>query len=585
MKFTRLIAPGFFALLSLIIVFPLMLPGYILTLDNVPTPNVSLLSFSSSSFFMGAVRYLFSLFLPAYVFPKIMLFLAFFLAGFGMFSLTYKKNIFAGLLSGLIYSINPFVYERVMAGQWSLLLAYSLFPFFILALIGFFSHPSLKNAVFLGVIMGLIVQVYLHYSLIVAAAFVIFAILKLIFSKTKYILLLKNILAVALIALLININWLLPSLFGQSQVSQTLSTFSERDLIAFQSVEDGNYGLIFNLLSGYGFWGEVYDYFLSPKQIIPVWPLLSVLLISLSAFGFVKALRTGGKSDYPLIFTFIILALIGLDLSGGIALKPASNFIFSLYRNFPLLRGFREPQKLVSLIFLSYAFFAPVGLQFLINSLKYKKVNILLWLTAMAVPFISTPVVFGGFWGQLKPVFYPTSWYKVNSILEADNDNFLVLFFPWHQYMRFNFNNNLVVANPAPFFFNKPILSSRNYETRYLFSHDTRPEALHIEGLLSIEEKKENLLGEKVDYRVDWPVDLSVINVKYIILAKDSDWKRYRFLENFPGLEKVHDDFDVILFRNLSFGKEIVPYQQPLPEELVTPSVSPPFKPGLSSAL
>ncbi|MBI4991216.1 hypothetical protein HZB96_03940 [Candidatus Gottesmanbacteria bacterium] len=174
----------------------------------------------------------------------------------------------------------------------------------------------------------------------------------------------------------------------------------------------------------------------------------------------------------------------------------------------------------------------------------------------LILPFIYTPTVFGGFWGQLKPVFYPKSWYEVNNILKNDKDNFLTLFFPWHQYTRFRFANNRVVANPAPYFFEKPVLSSQNYETIPLYTHDIRTESLHVEGLLSIEKEGVNLVGEEIEEKLPWGQSLSPINVKYIILAKDDDWKRYRFLDKQTDLKKVYENDDLVLYQNLKWGVE-----------------------------
>ena len=112
------------------------------------------------------------------------------------------------------------------------------------------------------------------------------------------------------------------------------------------------------------------------------------------------------------------------------------------------------------------------------------------------------------------------------------------------------------MANPAVLFFDKPILSSQNYETVPLYSHDSRPEALHVEGLLSIKMKGVNLLDEPVTEEILLGSALSVIDVKYIILAKDADWKEYDFLSRQADLKKIYEGTDLVLYQNLSFGQE-----------------------------
>lgn len=551
MKKTALFPPIFFFLFSLVITAPLYLPGYVLTLDTVVTPKVAPPIFQEPGLLLSSLNYAFSRFFPTFLFPKIVLTISLFLAGWGLYRLSGVRNIPAALFAGLLYSVNPFVYERVMAGQWSLVLAYGLFPFVISGTSAFFDKPSVLNAVFLGLLIGLTIEIYLHYSLILAAFLVLYAFFRFLL-RDKNFRFLKNLSLALFVVFLINAHWLLPSVFSQTRVSQALSSFSTNDLIAFQSVPDGVFGLVFNLLSGYGFWAEVHDYFISVKEIMPLWPLLSVTIIAFALYGFFKML-SARKKELPLIMTLAVLFFIGLDLSGGIALKPFADTTISLYENIPLLRGFREPQKLVSLLLLSYSFFGAYTVSFILSKIKPRLVQVFAGLLIAFVPLVYTPTVFGGFFMQLAPVQYPQGWFLINRILNEDKDDFLVLVFPWHQYMKFNFNNGRVVANPAPYFFDKPILSSRNYETRSLYSHDSRPEALHVEGLLSIEEKGENLFGQKVNAKVDWAADLSPIGTKYIILAKESDWKKYSFLNLSPSLVNIFEDGDIVLYKNEAF--------------------------------
>jgi hypothetical protein len=59
----------------------------------------------------------------------------------------------------------------------------------------------------------------------------------------------------------------------------------------------------------------------------------------------------------------------------------------------------------------------------------------------------------GGFWGQLKPVQYPASWYEVQKIVDKLPEGEKVLVLPWHGYISLSFNNNILVSNPSKSFF------------------------------------------------------------------------------------------------------------------------------------
>ena len=558
MKYLNTILPILlFALLSFIIVFPLLSPGFILTMDIAFTPKLPIPSLTSPVFFFGSLLSFASLIIPSYFVQKLMLFLVFFLSGWGMYGLVPRKYGMIALFGGIFYAINPFVYERVMAGKWQFLLGYSLFPFVISSIINFFDQLEKKSALFLAVWASILLNLVVHYSLVLIAVILIYGAVYVYFHQEKIPLIIKRLFLFSVLAFLFNINWLLPSILGLAGAGQMVNMFDSSDLTAFQSVPDRNFGLIFNLLSGFGFWPEVYDYFISSKSIIFFWPLLSILIIFLSFVGVVKTFQEKEKKDFPLILTLIMLFILSLDLAGGVALKSSANFFYYLYEIFPPLRGFREPQKLVGIIMFCYAYFGSIGLSSLISRVKNSRLLSIVCYLLILLPFLYTPTVLGGFWGQLKPVFYPESWYKVDKILKNDKDSFLTVFFPWHQYMRFAFINNRVVTNPAPYYFEKAVLTSQSYETAPLDSHDTRIEALHVEGLLGIEKEGKNLLDDPVSRKIKWGESLAPINAKYIILSKDDDWLNYRFLNRQTDIEKIYEGNDIVLYQNLSFGKEI----------------------------
>lgn len=491
-----------------------------------------------------------------------------------MYKFLPAKFGIARYFGGIFYAINPFVYERIMAGQWGLLLGYGILPFVITSISNYFDNPAFGKTVKLALLFTIFVNTSTHFILIFFALFSVYGLIYFLFNIGNYKtdVLLRNSFILGLLVIILNINWILPIFFGNSGLTGIMDGFTRDDLVVFQSVPDKNFGLIFNLLSGYGFWPEVYDYFISPKNIVFFWPLISLVMMGISLWGLVILLKEKERSNYPFLITSIIMFLLSLDLAGGVALKFFSDITYFLYDKLPILRGFREPQKLVGIIMFCYAFWGSIGLASLLAKVKKGSMFYVLCSMFFILPFIYAPTIFAGFWGQLKPVFYPDSWQKVNQILKTDKDDFLTLFFPWNQYMRFNFTNNMVVANPAPYYFEKPILSSQNYETSYLYTHDIRAEAMHIEGLLSIEKEGVNLLGDNVWEKPAWGKSLSPINVKYIILSKDEDWKKYDFLNRTPDLEKILDENDLILYKNKMYGQEITYPDENNPDKLPLPA-------------
>jgi hypothetical protein len=87
----------FFAALSFAIILPLVSPGYILTLDMVTTPKIPVPwpRLDAPSFLFGGILFLLNSFIEASMIQKILLFLIFFLSGWGMYRLVPVKNILA----------------------------------------------------------------------------------------------------------------------------------------------------------------------------------------------------------------------------------------------------------------------------------------------------------------------------------------------------------------------------------------------------------------------------------------------------------------------------------------------------------
>ena len=538
-----------FGFLIGLIIFPLLPPGFILTMDLPPSDKQFISPVTSTDFFLSVIFYFFHLIIPNYIIQKLILTIALTLSFWGMYRLVPVERNVSKLFAAIFYMINPYIYARLVSGQWLLVLGYSLLPWIISSVIQFFKNSSIRNILILSLLFSLMVNISLHFFALAVAFFLIYAVVLLIGSFPDFKRGVVGCLKLLGFILLFNLNWIIGNLVQGSTLWKTFSTIGPQDLSAFQSVADPTYGLIFNLLGGFGFWAEAYNYYISPKNLFPFWPAVTIVLVGLSLFGFYLSIKKN-KSNV-LAVTLGIFFLISLNLAAGLALPNITSVILYLYEKLLILRGFREPQKLIAIIMFCFAYFGSIGLERLEEIVQGKRRFISV--VFIILPLIYTLPIFFGFWGQLKPVFYPSSWEKVNQVLKEDKSDFLTLFFPWHQYMRFKFANDRVVSNPALYYFAKPVISSQNYETEYLYSHDTRLESLHVEGLLSIEKEGVNLLGDTVEGNLPWGESLSPINVKYIILAKDDDWVRYKFLDKQPDLTKVYEDDDLVFYQNVKW--------------------------------
>lgn len=550
MRIVKILPIVFYSIAALLIAGPLLLPGFILTIDLPPTDKIILSSITQPNFLLNAIMYLLHFVMPNYVIQKVILLLALFLSAWGMHRLIPDKDSIVKYFAGFLYMINPFTYERYIAGQWLLMLGYALLPFAVSFLLAFIKEPTVRKAVIISLLITFLATISLHMTFI----YLLFALVYLLVYLSSHPWkkeLFSTLGIILLVSVLLNSNWII----GLFSSNSGFLNSDVNDIYSFQTVADENFGLVFNIMSGYGFWTEAYNYFISPKGIMPLWPLIAVIFILLALLGLVVSLYK--KENLTLSVTLTVLFLLSLDFAAGLGLKDIAGIIVTLYEKIPFLRIIREPQKLVSIIMFSYAYFGSLGFAYILEKVKTNKKNLFAGIF-LILPIIYTLPIFWGFWGQLKPVWYPDSWKKVNQIIASDRDTFQTVFFPWHQYMRFRFNNNMIVANPAMHYFDKPIIFSQSYETASVSYDAAKFEGLHIDGLLDIQRKGVNLLGDIVDNEVQWGRDIAAIDVKYIILAKEDDWVSYRFLDKQTDLKKVYEDDDLILYQNLKWGIEEV---------------------------
>lgn len=551
---------GFYTAIAAAVVYPLLAPGYLFSLDAVATEKVTISSWTLPDYLLSMLLYLLHLVVSPSVLQKGALISALILSGWGMFRFAPVKNTSAKMFAGLLYMINPFTYERLVSGQWFLILGYALLPFTLAQIEAFFKEMSLQTGVKLLILLLLLTNMSVHLTLVAGIFLLVYGVVFLFLHPESWKDTLIRLAVLMLIVLAANSNWIVGLFLPGTPVSSMLSAITVQDLRVFQSVPDPTFGVLFNLLSGYGFWTEPHSYFLSPKSFLPIWPVITLLFFGLTAYGFVLLLKR--KTHMVMTLSFAVLFIVCLDLAVGLAMEHTAKITLFLYDRIMLLRGLREPQKLIGIVFFVYAYFGSVGLEAAAERFFRGMSSVIMGL-ALLLPLVSAIPLFFGFWQQIRPVWYPDSWSIVDERLTRDKDTFYTVIFPWYQYMRYRFMGNRVVLNQAPFFFSKPVLSAQNYETLQLYSHDTRPEGLHVEGLLSIEQEGINLLDDTVEEKPRWGRDLAAIDAKYVLLFKDGDWKIYRFLDKQADLVKEYEDKTLILYKNLAFGLPI-----DLPQEL-----------------
>jgi len=535
---------GLFFLISLFILWNLLKPGYILALDMIFTDktNISDIFYNTKTlFFSGLFFTLFvsiiNLIFPIWIIQKLILFSILFLSGVFAYQLCPAQNRIGKFFAGLIYMINPFVFVRFLAGHFFLLIAYMLLPLLIKLLIEFFKKPTKSNIIKIALVLTSISIFLSHFIPVIFGIFGIFFIFNFFYKKRKVV---KPFFSVIIIYLLLNSYWIVPMILNSEVSLRTLEEFiGYEDVSLFAPKPSLNFNTLFNLASMHGFWRQGYDY---AKFHIPIWYILYIVILFLTVHGFLFLNKHEKYGIYAK--SLVIVAVASLILSTGITHPLFSKLFNFLFENIPFFKGFREPHKFVALLCLIYSFFGGVGLSDLIEQSEKSKGKLKILFSVfvifcLIIPILYSYTMFFGFNNQLESVNYPKTWYEADDFLNDDKEDFNILFLPWHLYMDFKFNSKQRITNPASKFFTKPIIQGDNIEAGAIYSQSTNPVSKYIEFLLFNNQKYDNF-GELV----------KPLNIKYIILAKEVDWRIYEFLHNQTDLELVVENDDLLIFKN-----------------------------------
>ena len=383
-KFT---AAGFFALASFLVLWQMLLPGYILTLDMVFTPKIKIFIGQDLIYNTLPVKYFLQLvnfILPGWVIQKIVLFLLFFLIGWlGYLFIPTAKKLGANYWAGIFLMANPFVYERFLAGHWMHLMAYSFLAPFSFFAIKLSKSPNLKNTFGLAVCLILIGLFSLHFLVmaLILALFYYFAVIANFIFKKRYFELKKLISYLALVGFILFLAssyWLIP--YFSNLQKMPASNFSEADWSTFKTAGDLQFGTTINILGLYGFWGEYQpwaNYFLWPKANLG-WLVILAIILLLSGVGIYSNCKN--KKFKELSF-FLIAGIIGFIFSAGVGDTIFKSFNIFIFDNVWFWSGFRDSQKWTGLLAISYAYFASIGvyriLKYLAGLLKVEPKNLL----------------------------------------------------------------------------------------------------------------------------------------------------------------------------------------------------------------
>ena len=444
---------------------------------------------------------------------------------------SFKKSWAASLVAGTLYMLAPWLFDRIIAGDFSRTFSYMLFPLIFFLFVKSMRSQSRTKLFLFSVSIGLVLLFVddIAFAVVFFTLF-LYSAFNILFSKDRG----KKIVTsfavfgvIFAVFLVSNLYWLIPSfLFNQQPNALSLATLND---LFVRSTNN-------NLMNTIRTTSNPVGWFLisvNSNGFYSAWNIV-IFLIPISAFA---ALIFRPKDKNVLIFSLI--AAIFLFLGKGINPPLGSLYSWS-FSNIPFMQVFRDSDKWVMILPFAYSFLllfsadsiialfqkiriSPQKLQWLTSS-KTK-----IWPKASMKKFYSTSLVLimfltmfftssypffsGNFAGELKAVNFPSYYQDVTQWLSLQNGDFHVLWLPPDIYTQYDWigsssyqqHDLMAIYSPEP---NLMSYSSDDighlsyYIASLLYNNSTE----HIGKILSTS------------------------NVKYLILRNDADGWWFRNL-------------------------------------------------------
>jgi hypothetical protein len=521
----------------LFIVGPLFFTkGYLFFTDLVWGPHLTY-DWGSASFLLNVatkgVSFIFSVDLIEKFYITLCLGLALW-SGRKIAGLFLKEQWLVFVVS-LFALFNPFVYDRAMYGQFGIVASFGLLLVGIGFLLEYLEKKQIRQILFAGLSFAFAIQ-FSPAFLFFVAAFYILVFLPILFvgerevaNSIKAVMVEAARISVVLVVIVfaLNANWIIGGVTGTSAMGEFVSNgITTQDLVAFQTSGTTGGDALGNVLMMSGFWGKDQFRYEDLTTIANNWGRSFFLLLPLILWGFVAGIRSKEKKFRYFTIGSALLFVVSVLLATGIRIPVGREITYFLFNHFPFYKGLRESQKWVSVTVVMYLVFLSLGVRELFSKRIVQQNAIIMKIFIGAVIVMQAPLLLFGFRGQVTPVQYPSDWYAVNQYIVHDSGcagNTLIL--PWHLYMSFSWIGK-IVANPAPEFFQCPVVSGTDMQWGDIFDNSQSVEGQAVADWLG-RGGSTNLLRNPA------------FTIRYVILAKEVDWKSYLGMDANPELQLV----------------------------------------------
>jgi hypothetical protein len=430
---------GYALALALLVVAPLLGPGYLLLRDAVSTPR-SYLSDSALGL-MSAPRATpqdFAVAVASHcidggVVVKALLVVGLWLAGWGaarLVAMVLPESGTAGQFVAITLAIwNPYVGERLLQGHWSLVLGYGCLPWVATTMLGLRSSDRPGWAPFFGLAFWIALAGLTPTGLMLAATVALVCVAAPGAGRPRWL----CAAAASGDAVVAALPWLTASVLGSSSADHVWT--QAPDVATFAARAEPGLGTLGSLASLGGIWnGEAV-----PSSRATLFAVVSaVVLLAVVATGLPSLARR--RAAMPLM----VLAAVSVLVPAALATGPGLTALHTVVDAAPGLGVVRDGQKWVALAMPGYAL-AGAGAVLTLRRWLRPAVTALACCAALV---LSLPDIAWGLWGKVEPVQYPADWTTVAAMINDAPGDVAVL--PAGIMRRFTWSGPAPVLDPLP---------------------------------------------------------------------------------------------------------------------------------------
>jgi hypothetical protein len=443
---TTLVARLWIALLTAVVVAPLLAPGYVLSYDMVFVPDQALradyFGFAASlprAVPSDAVVSLVSVAVPGQLIQKLMLVGVFAAAGEGIRRLLAEQRTVAQLAAISWYLWNPFVAERLVLGQWVVLVGYAALPWVLLC--GLRARQGSSAAVGGTVLMAGVAALGASGGVVAAAL----AICLLVLPGSR----LSTRMKISGVAAVVGVNapWIGAGLVQAERAVSGLAAVE-----AFAARGEPPLPAFATVLGLGGIWNAETVPASRESWVAVLW--LGVLLAVVAA-GVGPLWRRFGTAPAGALTG---LAAVGYCVAMAGAVFPS--LVADITSAIPGTALFRDGTRYLAPVALFQALAFGLGVGRLAGRIKARVAAGAVAVGLTVAPMAVLPDLAWGAASKLQPVDYPASWAAVAAAIERDGSRGDALYLPLSPYRAFPWNDSRPGLDPGPRFMDPNALVS-----------------------------------------------------------------------------------------------------------------------------